>query len=285
MVDLHYLVMVVPNYGLPPATSLPAPWGGAHFTHLCAGSRSLLGGLPPSLGVSQPLPPHWGRPRPGPGSEGPWGGPKGFFPFLPDAGRVCSPDPGPGLVARPPPPSVPSFLMPCWQSGGTCLSLFSFPWGGEPFLPSPLALLVGGEGRGPPFRPLPSPLSLPSPSPSGVTGPVARESLSGCPLERMDFKVPMPRPSSGLLLPWLDRPGGTSNTIGTLCLRLFLSDWQGLRNFPSTRLIYPAVSAHYSSGYWSLWGTGPWGFPFPNREIPGRPRTWSVPPAPSAVVI
>ena len=112
-----------------------------------------LSGLPPSLGVTQPLPPHWGRPGLGPGFKGPWGGPKGFFPFLPDAGRVCSPDPGPGLVARPPPPSVPSFLMPCWQSGGTCLSLFSFPWGGEPFLPSPLALLVGGGGKGAPFSP------------------------------------------------------------------------------------------------------------------------------------
>ena len=130
VVDLHYLVMVVPNHGLPSPTSLPAPWGGTHFLNCALANSSILG-------VCLPL---WGCPGPSPLTGG---GPcrvlgpralgvvrRGFLPFLPEGGRVCSPDPGPGLVARPPPLFSASCLMPCWPSSGTCLSLFPFPWGG-----------------------------------------------------------------------------------------------------------------------------------------------------------
>ena len=126
-----------------------------------------LSGLPPSLGVTQPLPPHWGRPGLGPGFKGPWGGPKGFFPFLPDAGRVCSPDPGPGLVARPPPfcPLLPDALLAIRRH----LSKSVFvPLGGGTF-PSFSSCTVGRGGRegGPLFAPFPPPSPCPLPRPLG----------------------------------------------------------------------------------------------------------------------
>ena len=57
VVDLHYLVMVVPNYELPSATSLPAPWGGAHFHSYVRWQPLPLSGLPPFGGwpSSSPL--------------------------------------------------------------------------------------------------------------------------------------------------------------------------------------------------------------------------------------
>ena len=139
------------------------------------------------LGVCLPL---WGCPGPSPLTGG---GPcrvlgpralgvvrRGFLPFLPDVGRVCSPDPGPGLVARPPPffCLLPDALLAIKRHLSKSISV---PLGGGNLFPPPLALLVGGGGKGAPFCPLPSPLSLPSSSPSGVSGSVAREILRGVP--------------------------------------------------------------------------------------------------------
>ena len=108
VVDLHYLVMVVPNHGLPSPTSLPAPWGGAHFLNCALANSSILG-------VCLPL---WGCPGPSPLTGG---GPcrvlgpralgvvrRGFsLSFLT---RVGSVRPTPGRVWLPAPP--PFCLLP-----------------------------------------------------------------------------------------------------------------------------------------------------------------------------
>ena len=71
VVDLHYLVMVVPNYELPSATSLPAPWGGGALPLICAPAARTFFAVCLSWGVSRLLPPHRGRPWLAPGFEVP----------------------------------------------------------------------------------------------------------------------------------------------------------------------------------------------------------------------
>ena len=191
------------------------------------------------------------------------------------------PDPGPGLVARPPPllPLLPATLQAIRRHLSKSILV---PLGGEPFLPSPYLLLVRGGGRGGPlFAPPPSPLSLPSPSPSGVTGPVVRESPSGCPLEKMDFTSLCPDHLPGPFSRGLSAPGELPILLGLSAIASSCVIGKGWGSSPSTRLNYPAVSAHYSSG--STGPSGGWdlgGFPFPTGEIPGTASDLVCPACP-----
>ena len=101
LVALHYFWSFLSWTSFP--ATLPAPRGGGRTYSFVRWQTALSGVSASPLGVSRPLPPHWGRPTPGPGVRGPLGWSEGAFTLSLSKGvGSVRPDPGPGLVAPPP---------------------------------------------------------------------------------------------------------------------------------------------------------------------------------------
>ena len=169
-------------------------------------SASLFGGVPAP-------PPSLGEAHAGSWVQGPLGWSEGVFSlsFLTRVGSV-RPTPGRVWLPGPPPPFclLPDALLAIKRHLSKSISV---PLGGGIPFPPPLALLVGGGGKGAPFAPFPPPSPCPLPHPMGLQDMWHGKSF-GVSLGEDGLRVPMPWSYSGLPLPWRTAPGGPPIQLG-----------------------------------------------------------------------